>query len=214
MALSTEGCCFSLCPADICLSVLEMPHRCLGGRSCRQTNAALIPVTGISQQRPDAPGSGARGLSRLMQREQEADVGCQGRSWVGTRLCLGVPVQRTPSPCPFLPIAPGAISHMEKDTEKWALGKGESDMLQEEQRSPQSPRTALLPGGRTAEKASEPQLHSCCQPICCHRSQGLRESHYLASGIVPRQGGICCGSGICLFSNCFLPEQGSHPGRL
>lgn len=143
----------------------------------------------------------------LMQREQEADVGCQGWSWVGTGLCLGVLVQRAPSPCPS-PLAP---PHMWRNTLR-NVHRG-SDTLQEEQRSPRGPRAAL-PGGNTAEKASEPQLRSCCQPICCHRSRGPREHHYTALGMAPGQGGICHGSGICLFSNCVLPEQGSHPGRL
>ena len=73
---------------------------------------------------------------------------------------------------------------------------------------------SLLPGGKTAEKAFKLRLRSCCQPICCHSSRGPWESRYMASGIVPGQDGICCGSGICLFSSCLLPEQGSHPGRL
>lgn len=208
MAVSTEGCCSSLCPADTPLSVLETPHHRLGGRSCRSANAAPVPVTGISQW-PGPPGTGIRGLRQCVQREREADMGCQG--WVGIGMFPGVPVRCTPSPCPLLPVAPCTISHMEKDTEKHAWGKEGSE---EVQRSSWSPTAALLPGGKTAEKAFEPQLHPCCQPICCHSSQGPWESHYTASGIAPRQDGICCGSGICLFSNCLLPEQGSHPGRL
>lgn len=35
-------------PSDIFLSVLEMPHHSLRGCCCRQANAALVPVTGIS----------------------------------------------------------------------------------------------------------------------------------------------------------------------
>lgn len=34
--------------SDFFLSVLEMPHHCLQGCCCRQANAALVPVTGIS----------------------------------------------------------------------------------------------------------------------------------------------------------------------
>lgn len=45
-------------------------------------------------------------------------------------------------------------------------------------------------------------------------AQGTWERCCMELGIVPGQNGICCRSGICLFSNCLLPEQGSHPERL
>lgn len=208
MAVSTEGCCSSLCPADTPLSVLETPHHRLGGRRCRWANAAPVPVTGISQW-PGPPGTGSTRTAPACAARARGRHGLPGLGW--DRDVPGVPVQCTPSPCPLLPIAPCTISHMEKDTEKHAWGKEGSE---EAQRSSRSPTAALLPGGKTAENAFEPQLHPCCQPICCHSSQGPWESHYMASGIAPRQDGICCGNGICLFSSCLLPEQGSHPGRL
>lgn len=89
--------------------------------------------------------------------------------------------------------------------------------LEEEHRtmgSPCSPRSVPLPGDKTAEKASEPWCYSGCQTICSHRPQGAWERCCMELGIVSGDDGICCRSGICLFSNCLLPEQGSDPERL
>lgn len=126
--------------------------------------------------------------------------GCAQGSWCSSIPALSCPLPLTPS--------------LQKDNEERVWGRGG---LEEEQRAVASlcsPRAAPLPGDKTAEKASEPWCCSCCQAICCHKPQGTWERCCMELGIVPGQDGICCRSGICLFSNCLLPEQGSHPEGL
>lgn len=130
-------------------------------------------------------------------------TGCWSKTGTGTGLSR---VLQHSQPCPLL----CSISSREKapgETRVWQRGWAAGA---------DSPAASFQEIPQPESLSARPQPRSCCQPICCQGSRwppGSTRWHRPEPN-APRPGPDLRQGGICLLSNCLLPEQGSRPGRL